>query len=241
MTYDNKDTGTILLTGHTSFIGRALQQLPYKFRLLQSRLENISPTDLQGISTVVHLAAVTHVHRDYKRDGYHRTNVEGTRKLLDACTNVRNMVLMSTIAASKECGDYGWSKLLAEQLVEKSGIPYTILRLGQVYDKEYTLDDFFCRYMKLARLPIAPYIPNVTFHPIGIEHVVEETRKAIETPKNTTLKVAGEAVSMKSLIKGIALPMPILTVKPLFSLACLLGYMSADQLQRLMCKKHDAR
>lgn len=241
-TYDDNDIAMILLTGHTSFIGKEVQKLPYKFHLLQNRLENIFPTDFQGINTIVHLAAVTHVHqRERERESYYQTNVEGTRKLLNACTNIRNIVFMSTIAASKECGDYGWSKLLAEQLIEKSGIPYTILRLGQVYDKEYKLNDFFCRYMKLAQLPIVPYIPNITFHPIAIERVVEEIQKAIETPKNTTLTVAGDAVSMKSLIKGVAIPIPIWTVKHLFSLACLFGYMSPDQLQRLVCKKHDTR
>lgn len=230
----------ILLTGHTSFIGKAVQKLPYKFRLLQSRLQNISPADLQGINTVVHLAAVTHIHRvQRERESYYQTNVEGTKKLLNVCTNVRNIVFMSTIAASKECGDYGWSKLLAEQIVEKSGIPYTILQVGQVYDKEYEQNDFFCRYMKLAKLPITPYIPNVTFHPIPIECVVEEIQKAIETPKNTTVTLIDKEVSMKSLIKGLAIPIPMGAVKLLFSFACLFGYMSPDQLQRLICKKHD--
>jgi nucleoside-diphosphate-sugar epimerase len=106
-----------------------------------------------GVDTVVHLAARVHVMRDTAADPlaeFRRTNVEGTRVLIEAAAaaGVRRVLFASSVKAVGEAtpdgcwGDdvgarpidpYGVSKLEAEEVVRASGAGATILRLPLVY------------------------------------------------------------------------------------------------------------
>lgn len=89
---------------------------------------------LAGYDTVIHLASKTGIWGD--RESYHRTNVLGTRNVLDACraNNITALVYASTPAVVYQkddlCGvnertpyarnflcDYAWSKAIAEKMV----------------------------------------------------------------------------------------------------------------------------
>lgn len=104
----------------------------------------------QGITIdyVIHAAALT--KSNSKKDFFH-TNYTGTKKLLNALKKSvqtpKKMVFLSSLAASgpaKAKGQillsqkepvtlYGQSKLQAEQLIIKSGLPYIIIRPTAVY------------------------------------------------------------------------------------------------------------
>lgn len=106
------------------------------------------------VDVVFHLVAKTHdfSNIDNAKD-YFKTNVEGTKSLLDACisTNIKHFIYFSSVKAmaeeSKEILDetykpkpttpYGESKLETEGLVveygDKHGFKTTILRLPLVY------------------------------------------------------------------------------------------------------------
>jgi nucleoside-diphosphate-sugar epimerase len=111
---------------------------------------------VEGVGAVVHLAARVHVMSDEAADPlaeYRRTNVEGTRVLLEEslAAGVRRLVLISTVKAVGEESDallteetlprptdpYGISKLEAERLVlglASSGrTTASVLRLPLVY------------------------------------------------------------------------------------------------------------
>ncbi len=136
---------TVLVTGATGFIGRALVQ-----RLLErrARVHALSRTVVEagpdqadcvyfrgdiadaallaracaGVDTVFHLAGYAHVNQHDVQE-LRRINVEGTRALLQAASaaGVRRIVFFSSILAevrlNPEGGAYGQSKLEAETLL----------------------------------------------------------------------------------------------------------------------------
>lgn len=136
---------TVLVTGATGFIGRALVQ-----RLLErrARVHALSRTGIEagpdradsvcfvgdiadaallaracaGVDTVFHLAGYAHVNQHDVQE-LRRINVEGTRALLQAASaaGVRRIVFFSSILAearlNPEGGAYGQSKLEAETLL----------------------------------------------------------------------------------------------------------------------------
>lgn len=160
-----------LVTGATGFIGQVfcqrLQDKGIRVRAFMRREINgpwdetvvgeltgsISSDALRGVDAVFHLAGKAHALSEMKQgeDEYHAINVEGTRKLLEACRveKVRQFVFFSSVKAigegGLECLDesanippetpYGKSKLAAEDLVLRGGyIPHpVVLRLSMVY------------------------------------------------------------------------------------------------------------
>ncbi|MBA3344995.1 MAG: NAD-dependent epimerase/dehydratase family protein [Gemmatimonadales bacterium] len=168
---------SILVTGATGFIGhqlcRTLVESGKRVRglvrgpvTLPPGVEPAECTDLldrdairsalQGVNAVVHLAARVHVMADRSADPlteYRRTNVEGTRILLEEslAAGVRKLVLLSSVKAVGEAtavawneetppaptDPYGISKLEAERLVHEltahSALAACVLRLPLVY------------------------------------------------------------------------------------------------------------
>jgi nucleoside-diphosphate-sugar epimerase len=95
---------------------------------------------------VVHLAAEIASQRDAER--IHAVNVDGTQRLLEACTGVGSprFVFASTVVTGEANGElleedrplpvettYGRSKQEGERLVRDSGLPFAIVRPGHVY------------------------------------------------------------------------------------------------------------
>lgn len=163
-----------LVTGATGFVGRALvARLRASGHVVRGLARRPAPTgatelvvadlaDLpidttigRGIDVVFHLAAKTHdmAERAGAEADYHRANVEGTRRLLDATHghDVRRVVFVSSVKAIDEGNrepaaeqtptrpltPYGRSKLEAEQLVTqaaaRSAFDTVCLRFPLVY------------------------------------------------------------------------------------------------------------
>lgn len=131
-----------------------------------------SPPILKGLDMVVHLAARTHLIGEKESiDAYRRTNVDGTRQLLEAAhrAEVSRFIFMSSIKVNGEqtlpgqafteedvpapIDAYGISKLEAENLVrelcEKYGIRWTIIRPPLVYGAGVKAN-----FRKLAQLAV---------------------------------------------------------------------------------------
>lgn len=101
-----------------------------------------------GADVVFHFAGLVHAAKSTAAQVM-EANVEGTRTLAEACKkkNVGHLIFTSTVDVygRKRNGSlnedsqvlptdkYGHSKMLAEQVVIKSGVPYTIVRLANVY------------------------------------------------------------------------------------------------------------
>jgi len=103
-----------------------------------------------GVDAVVHLAALLPPSSERTRDLTMRVNVEGTSNILRALRSSRrtHLVIASSITvygitSSEEppigedhfetgTNNYSESKIIAEDLVESSGSPYTILRIAPI-------------------------------------------------------------------------------------------------------------
>jgi nucleoside-diphosphate-sugar epimerase len=93
---------------------------------------------LRNADVVIHMAAVT---GKASREDYYRVNVEGTRRLVDACiaSGVRKFLHVSTIAVNfpdDRTYHYACSKRDAESIVAGSGLSYAIVRPTIVLGKE---------------------------------------------------------------------------------------------------------
>ncbi len=103
---------------------------------------------LDDIQIVYHLAASI----DYKasKRELEKRNVAPAAILLELCKKCEQFIFMSTTSvyseskepiaedsSAKPYTNYGWSKLECEGLIQKRGIPYTILRSSQVYGPDF--------------------------------------------------------------------------------------------------------
>ncbi len=160
---------------------------------------------LNSSDIVLHLAALT---GKAEPEEYFRVNSEGTRSLLGQClkSRVQQFIFISTIAAdftNIEGYHYAKSKIEAEKNVQRSGIPYTILRPAIVIGRGASI---LVSLLKLAKAPIVPVFGDgsAKIQPIYIDDLVACIlsiigNKAIE---NQTLTIAGpEQITMEEFIK----------------------------------------
>ncbi len=264
----------ILITGASGFLGhRVLEKIgkdvditlllrkKLKFNF-QSKakiiLGDITDTKIWqkkiiDIDVIVHLAGITHADA---QDLYKKINTQGTQNLITLSVEkkVKQFVYISTRASGKNCGAYGESKLAAEAILKKSGLKFTILRVGEAYDDNFKagegLGNLAKRLMSLPAVPF-PSGKNVTMSPIHIDDIADCIRLCINNSKtfNKTYTLSGpETLSFRQVLERLAkykkvrrifIPIPITLVKMLFAISPkILGASSSDQLDRLLCRKN---
>ena len=170
---NEQPAGVALVTGGSGFVGRALCARLRKLgirvhvaarhhaggpwdRFVATDLARsaLPPEALEGVDTVFHLAAKTHVRTAVRNDPEHEAvTVEGTRRVLNAArrAGVGRFVFMSSVKAAGEPGDmlvdedfdrppntaYGRAKRKAERLVtgtgRECGMHTVVLRPTLVY------------------------------------------------------------------------------------------------------------
>ncbi|MGI8704567.1 MAG: NAD-dependent epimerase/dehydratase family protein [Sphingomicrobium sp.] len=166
---------TIAVTGGTGFVGsrfvdaavaaghqvQALTRRPQRPRPQVDWVDgSLADADclrrlVTGANTVVHVAGIINA-RDPAE--FERCNVDGTLAMLAAATasGVTRFVHVSSLAAREpELSKYGNSKARAEELVERSGLDWAIVRPPAVYgpgDRE-TLELFKMAKLRLMLLP----------------------------------------------------------------------------------------
>lgn len=144
---------TIALTGATGFVGAAVldlaQQRGLAVRALTRRdqppragvewvrgdLEDREALArlARGTEALLHVAGVVNAPDS---DGFHRGNVEGTAAVIDAARAAggpRFLCVSSLAAREPGLSQYGRSKRLAEELVQTSGLDWTIVRPPAIY------------------------------------------------------------------------------------------------------------
>ena len=106
---------------------------------------------LEGVDTVVHLAALLPPNSERNRDKTMAVNVQGTRNLIgaiQAAGGKAHLIITSSVATygdttaatppirithpQKPVDIYGESKVAAEKAILESGVPYTILRVSGI-------------------------------------------------------------------------------------------------------------
>lgn len=263
----------ILLTGASSGIGRALIKclLDYPHlkivAMVHHSLANISGCEVRqgsldspdllagvvdGIDTVVHLAALT---RSARESEYFLTNVSGTQNLVDACAfaGVRRLIYISSCTASGDGGGYARSKLEAEECVKKSGLQWLILRPSEVYGQG--AGDTINRLIHwVRRFPVVPVIGTgqARLSPVYIDDVVSAMAQAISDEKlvNETINLAGpEELTFDELVDRIAkifgvrrfkihLPVDFVKFAAVIASGLDLKVLVPDQIPRLLCSKN---
>ncbi|MGW4422680.1 SDR family oxidoreductase [Streptosporangium sp. NPDC004631] len=162
-------TENILVTGGTGTLGRRvvdrLAGAGHPVRVLSRTrgpyLGDLSTgaglqAALDGVQTVLHLAS------DPRRAA---SDVEGARRLVAAAPRGAHLVFISIVGVDRHPYSYYRAKFQAESVVERSGLPYTILRATQFHDLA------LLALRALAGLPILPVPAGTAFQPIDAGEV----------------------------------------------------------------------
>ncbi len=174
-----------------------------------------------GVATVIHLAGTTHALRGSE---YMRVNARGTALLLAAlrnsCAGLSRFVLVSSQAAAGPgcgtvpvtegdepcpCTPYGRSKLKAERLVGKAGIPFTIVRPPIVYGPGDKATLGFFRLAKIGILPVT-HGRDRWYSLIHVDDLVRgiaDASRSARASAGTYFLSCGEPVTWNRMMEGI--------------------------------------
>lgn len=136
-------------------------------------------------SAIIHLIGII---QERGQQTFERVHVEGTRHMLAATLTATpkkaRFIHMSALGADVHSQSrYSQSKGQAEELVKKSGLPWTIFRPSLIFGVG---DDFFGRVLKelVSTAPIVPQIGDgaFPFRPISVQDVAQAFVSALEHP-----------------------------------------------------------
>lgn len=206
---------------------------PYNVKIVVGdiRDEGVLSEALEGVDTVVHLAAKIKTHDDLD---YYEVNLEGTKKLVQKCREqgVNRMIFMSTTQAREGFDTaYGKSKRLAEGVVRQSGLEWIIVRPVMFYG-ESDDKDLMQLINFIRQWPVVPIFGNGEYkmQPLHVEDLVEAVMRLIKQKdiKNVTFEIGGGSIVTmnefvdlvcKSLkLKRLKIHLPILLCKILFGI-----------------------
>ena len=154
---------------------------------------------VEGMDIVIHLAGIAHRSDSYRGD-YDTINRAVTVSLVKACRhqNIKRLIFMSSIGAQtgsasehvateldepNPVNEYGRAKLAAEIEIQRSGVPYTILRPVIVYGPGVRAN--FAMLARLAALPIP--LPFAAFTNqrslLSIDNLVQAIMLCLSSPE----------------------------------------------------------
>jgi uncharacterized protein YbjT (DUF2867 family) len=178
---------TVLVTGGTGQLGhrvvRALLADGHPVRML-SRTSAAAPApgadvDAADLSTGAGLAeavagtsVIVHCATQPRRS--RTVDVEGTERLLEAARDAGrpHVVYISIVGVDRIPTEYYRSKLAAERTIERSELPWTVLRTTQFHEFVENL------LGRMVRLPVVPAPLGWRFQPIDVEEVAHRLADA---------------------------------------------------------------
>ncbi len=167
---------------------------------------------LKGIDTVVHAAAMKHVHiAEYNPMECIKTNIIGAENLIMACleSEVDNVVALSTDKAAAPINLYGATKLASDKLFIAANnikglkkIKFSVVRYGNVMGSNGSVIPFFLKKRKEKMLPITD--PTMTRFNILLPEAVDMVLHALDNawggelfvPKIPSYKVTDLAMAI---------------------------------------------
>lgn len=143
---------------------------------------------LKGIDTVVHAAAMKHVHiAEYNPMECIKTNIIGAENLILACLDaeVENVVALSTDKATAPINLYGATKLASDKLFIAANnikgnkkIKFSVVRYGNVMGSNGSVIPYFLKKRREKVLPITD--TSMTRFNILLSEAVDMVLNAIE-------------------------------------------------------------
>jgi NADH dehydrogenase len=180
----------ILVAGGTGFIGRRvvefLQKKGYRV-IVHSREQKTVPTHADVVVNCVGI--IREDEQDFKD-----AHVEFTQWLVRLAKKlkVEQYVQLSALGAELESTPYQRTKRAAEKIVEKSGLPYAIVRPSVVFgpgDKSINL------FRKISRTGFFPVMADGKLQPVHADVVAQVIVAAAERRvRNRTVEVGGPEV-----------------------------------------------
>ncbi|MEU0569261.1 NAD(P)H-binding protein [Nonomuraea sp. NPDC005983] len=177
-------TNSILVTGGTGRLGRALVPQLLSAGHTVRVLSRKPPSDdqicrgdlltseglveaIDGAGTIVHCAT-----------GNNRADIDGTRNLIQAAVRAGrpHLLYMSIVGVDQVDMSYYQAKLACEQLVERSGLPWTIQRTTQFHE----LIIWMCTSQRW--LPVIAMPSGVSFQPIDASEVAARLAALADAP-----------------------------------------------------------
>lgn len=191
----------ILITGARGFIGRsltaALTRAERPFHIYDERINNplALRAQLEGMTTVIHLAGAE--ARGSVRQLQH-IDVEGTERLIEESrrAGVEHLIVVSRLNADPNAiYPLLRAKGEVERLVQRGGIPYTILRSATLFGRHDRFLNVIDRLLAWS-WPFA-WLPNggrVAMQPLWVEDFVRCLMATVDRPDlvGKTLSLAGE-------------------------------------------------
>lgn len=201
MTTENSATPDVLVTGASGVLGGAvvteLVRRGHRVRAMTRRLIDLPPRatkvhgDLAtgegvddavaGVATIVHCATDPVRHK--------AVDEEGTKRLVQAAiaAGEPHLLYVSTVGVDTIPYAYYKSKQEVEQIVEESGLPWTIIRASNFHDFVLALAQQFAR-------PPLVVVPRLQVQPVDVRDVAERIGELVDTgPSGRVHDIAGPA------------------------------------------------
>jgi NADH dehydrogenase len=222
----------ILITGASGFLGRRLIQLARQqgrdVRALVRRptpdldlpAECLCQGDVSepatlvaavaGVKAVIHAAATTSETAPDEALS-RRTNVDGTRNLLEACRSagVKRWVQISSLSAnSKNNSVYGRTKFAADEEVRRCALDWTILQPGTIFGSGAR--GLFAKIVRLTSgLPLIPVLGSgkQSMRPIHVDDAAGAALACLDQPATfgrTYALGCRDAITFNDFLRGVA-------------------------------------
>jgi uncharacterized protein YbjT (DUF2867 family) len=157
----------VLVTGGTGTLGvhavRLLSERGHEVRAVSRRTGVDLATGVGLHEAVEGVDLVLHAASDTRRIG--ARDASQTRNLLAACGRVNHLLYVSIVGIDEIPYRYYLRKLECERIIERSGVPHTILRATQFHE----LVDW--AFTNLSRWPVAPLPTSAKAQPVAADEV----------------------------------------------------------------------
>ena len=138
--------------------------------------------------------------RERGKATFKRIHVEFVKKLVEFAKDcgVRKLVHVSANGVKREGTPYQKSKWEGEEIVQKSGLNYTILRPSIILGHDPAVYNFLQVVDRLLKMPVVPLIGGGGFRlqPVSRERVSDTITMALKNSKfdGKTIKLCGERI-----------------------------------------------
>jgi uncharacterized protein YbjT (DUF2867 family) len=189
----------ILIAGGTGFVGKRVVALLEKRHqvIVYHRGHKAVPTHADVIINLIGI-----IRED--EESFKEAHIEMTQWLvrLGKKLKVRQFVQLSALGVDKQATSYQKTKYHAEQIVQKSGLPYVIIRPSMIFGSD---DKSVNRFRSVARTGFFPLFGNGIVQPVSVDTVAAIVAAAAEERiKGRIVEVGGpETFTQQQLLDRI--------------------------------------